>query len=459
MAARNVVDPDIWWHLKTGEYIATHKEVPHTDPFSYTRAGQPWIAHEWLSELVIFGIYRAAGWGGLVVVFAAVVSLSFVLLLLRCAADPYTSGIVTLLGAWATAPLWGVRPQMLSLLFTSLWLLILERSERDRNIIWWTLPLMILWVNLHAGFALGIALLALFLLGALIECTNPGGEFRKTSRLRVRPLATVLLLNLLIVPLNPNGFKMYSYPLQTLRSPAMQNYIAEWASPNFHRVDYYPFALLLLATLAILAWTRARMRAGNIVLLLVSTFAALSAIRVIPFFVLIAVPIIAAGLKSHPSAEAHVPSRRPLRAAPFVNAMILLLLAAFVGIHISQVIRLQANAEAQHFPSQAVAFLDTYPAANPVFNNYDWGGYLIWKLYPRVHVFIDGRADLYGGRLFHQFADTYQLTGDWQGTLDQWSVSTVIVPPDSPLAAGLISASGWSIVYRDSQALIFSAQR
>jgi hypothetical protein len=459
MAARNVVDPDIWWHLKTGEHIATHREVPHTDPFSYTRAGQPWIAHEWLSELAIFAIYRTAGWGGLIVIFAAVVSFSFFLLLLRCAADPYTSGILTLLGAWATAPLWGVRPQMLSLLLTSVWLLILERSERNRNVIWWTLPLMVLWVNLHAGFGLGIALLALFLLGALIECMNVGPEHGKTSTLRVRTLATVLLLNLLIVPWNPNGFKMYSYPLQTLRSAAMRNYIVEWASPNFHHADYYLLLLLLLAAFAVLAWSRARMRAGKIVLLLVSTFAALSSIRMIPFFVLIVVPIIASALKSNPNVGGHVSPRRHLRAAPFVNAVILFLLTGFVGLHFAQVIRLQALAEAQRFPTRAVAFLNAYPGANPIFNNYDWGGYLIWKLYPRVSVFIDGRSDLYGEHLFHQFADTYQFTGDWQSTLDQWRVFTVIVPSDSPLAAGLSSASGWSIIYRDSQALIFSAHR
>jgi hypothetical protein len=238
----------------------------------------------------------------------------------------------------------------------------------------------------------------------------------------------------------------------------MQNYIVEWASPNFHHADYYPLLLLLLAALAILAWSRARLRASSIALLLVSTFAALSSIRMIPFFVLIVVPIIAAALKTSPNAG-HVSSRRHLRAAPFVNAVILFLLTGFVGTHIAQVIRLQAQAEAQHFPTQAVAFLNAYPGATPIFNSYDWGGYLIWKLYPRVSVFIDGRADLYGEHLFHQFADTYQFTGDWQSTLDQWRVFTVIVPPDSPLAAGLSSASGWSIVYRDSQALVFSSRR
>ena len=140
MAARNITDPDVWWHVRTGEYIAAHKNVPRTDPFSYTRAGQPWVAHEWLTEVFLHQIYRIVGWGGLIVIFAAILSATFFLLYLRCGPAPYVAGLSTLVAAWATAPVWGVRPQMLSLLLTSLWLLLLERSERNSKLLWWTLP-------------------------------------------------------------------------------------------------------------------------------------------------------------------------------------------------------------------------------------------------------------------------------------------------------------------------------
>src|SRR5271163_1656962 len=130
MTARNVTDPDVWWHLKTGQYIAATRSVPHTDPFSYTRAGQPWVAHEWLSDLLLYQLQRTTGWGGLILIFAAILAAAFFLLYLRCGPATYVAGLATLCGAWATAPVWGVRPQVLSLLMTSLWLLILERSER-----------------------------------------------------------------------------------------------------------------------------------------------------------------------------------------------------------------------------------------------------------------------------------------------------------------------------------------
>src|SRR5271169_4720685 len=183
MAVRNVNDPDVWWHLKVGQYIAEHKSVPHTDPFSYTRAGQPWVAHEWLSDLLLYQLQRTTGWGGLILIFAAILAAAFFLLYLRCGPATYVAGLATLCGAWATAPVWGVRPQVLSLLMTSLWLLILERSERNPKLLWWTLPLTLLWVNLHAGFALGLALSALFIAGEWGEQLL-GRSRRNTPRLR-----------------------------------------------------------------------------------------------------------------------------------------------------------------------------------------------------------------------------------------------------------------------------------
>jgi len=453
MAARNVTDPDVWWHLKTGQYIAEHKSVPHTDPFSYTRAGEPWVTHEWLSELLLYQLQRVTGWGGLILIFAAVLTAAFFLLYLRCGPATYIAGVATLCAAWATAPVWGVRPQVLSLLLTSLWLLILERSERNPKLLWWTLPLTLLWVNLHAGFALGLALSALFLAGEWIE--RALGQSQQ-SALRLRTAALILLLNLLIVPLNPNGLRMFSYPIETLRSAAMQRYIAEWASPNFHHAEYWPFLLVVLSTFAALSWSRLEVRLRDLLLLLVSLYAALCSIRMIPLFILIAVPLISTRLGNWPRNN---PEPRRPRAAPrtLLNGGIVLAMAAFAGVHVALVIQRQPQVEMQSFPARAVAFLQIHPPSGRIFNHYDWGGYLIWRLYPSTPVFIDGRADLYGEQLFDQFADTYQLKGAWQRPLQLWSIDTVLVPTDSGLATGLRSSPGWMVSYEDPQAVVLTA--
>ncbi len=148
---RPIADPDFWWHLRTGQYIAQTEAIPHTDPFSYTKVGQPWITHEWLSEIIIYAIFRLGGYGLLIFIFSLIITGAFLLTYLRCPAEsrPYVAGFVLLLGAISTAPTWGVRPQMLSLLLASLFLFLLDRYHRGGKLSY-LIPLpiiMLAWVK------------------------------------------------------------------------------------------------------------------------------------------------------------------------------------------------------------------------------------------------------------------------------------------------------------------------
>ena len=248
MSARSVTDPDAWWHLRTGELIIQTHSMPRADPYSFTRFGQPWVNHEWLSDVMIFTLYRWAGWGGLIVAFASIIGATLLLVFLRCPGHPFVAALITVLGAVASAATWGVRPQMLSLLLASVLLLILHGFDEHPNRVWWAIPLIMLWVNLHAGYAMGIALLALFLAGGALDVVFGFERWPRTAP-QLRRLALVLAACLAVVPLNPNGVRMYWYPLQTLHSASMQNYIDEWFSPNFHELKYLPLLLMILAIL------------------------------------------------------------------------------------------------------------------------------------------------------------------------------------------------------------------
>ena len=107
MAARSVTDPDVWWHLRTGQLLLQNQNVFHSDPFSFTRFGQPWVDHEWLSQVLIFALYRGAGWGGLIAAFAALIATAFLLVFHRSAGRPYIAGAITLWGAVAAVELGG----------------------------------------------------------------------------------------------------------------------------------------------------------------------------------------------------------------------------------------------------------------------------------------------------------------------------------------------------------------
>src|SRR5579864_6384751 len=293
MAARGVTDPDVWWHLRTGQMMVQAHAVLHADPFSFTRYGQPWIDHEWLSQLLIFGLYRLAGWTGLIAGFGAVIATAFMVVFWRCPGRPYVAGVITLLGAFASAPSWGVRPQMLTLLLASVLLLILERSYERPKLLLWTPLLTLLWVNLHAGYALGIVLMALFLAGDALDVAF-GFRDEPLPASRLRGLALAVVACAAVVPLNPYGAAMYAYPLETLRSRAMQSYIGEWFSPDFHQLKYLPTLVMILATVALAAISPRRLRPREILLLSVTTYAALRSVRHIPIYALIAIPILTA---------------------------------------------------------------------------------------------------------------------------------------------------------------------
>jgi len=462
LAVRGVSDPDLWWHLRTGQLIVESHHIPHLDPYSFTRAGQPWINHEWLSEVAIYVVNRLAGWGGLIVAFAMIIAIGLWIVYLRCPGRPYIAGIFTLWSATASAPIWGVRPQMFSLLLASIFLLILERSDKHPRLLLWTVPLTVVWVNLHAGYLVGIGQMILFLAGNVLEVAS--SQNWKQAAPQLRRLALALGACLAVVPLNPNGIQMYRYPLETLRSRSMQTYVDEWLSPNFHQAKELPFLFMLLAVLLALGLSARRLRARELLLLVATMWLALHSVRHIPIFVLVAVPMLSASAQFWLEERGTRPwlgstTRSPRSPRRLVNAMILAAFVVFTIVRMRVVIRDQPKTEAQHFPAAAVSFLTRERPPGPILNNYNWGGYLIAKMYPQYRVFIDGRADLYGDSFMDDFYATYHLTDGWERPIMQWQIQTILLPPDAPLVTALRSRPGWKQIYADPQSVVLTQTR
>jgi hypothetical protein len=459
MGARNATDPDLWWHLRTGQLILQKHAVLHTDPFSFTRYGQSWINHEWLSDVLIFSLYRFGGWGALIYGFAVVIAAMFLLAYTRCPKTPYIAAIFTVWAALASAPLCAARPQMFSLLLVSTFLLVLERSAERPRLLWWIPALMLLWVNLHAGFIAGLALLFLFIIGEWLDRVFgvlPGPPV--TSRLR--HLILTLFASLAVVALNPYGTEMYTYPLATLRSAAMQKHIVEWFSPDFHQPQYFPALLMVMFMICLLGISTHRLRVREIVLLSATFFAGLVSVRHLPIFALVAVPLmteltqtwipsLALSREDISGAERNL-SPNKLAA----NVLLLTCVATFAVLWSRTVVQRQVHTEAAAFPAAGVAFLLSHHLPGPIFNHYDWGGYLAWRAYPEYRVFIDGRADLYGDPFMDDFANSYSLRNHWQVGLREWGIKTVFVPANSALLNGLRLLPEWKEVYRDQQSVI-----
>ncbi len=462
MTARNAVDPDLWWHLRTGQWIVETGHVPHTDPFSFTRAGHAWVSHEWLSEVVFYELWKHGGPAALIVFSAIVTTAGFMLLYLRCLrwdkdGKKHWAAAATAFGALTAAPSWGVRPQMFTFTMASLLLWLIEAGEDRPKLLLWIPPLFLLWLNLHAGFALGPALLLAYGIGLILESAMGSQPWSDTRPLFLR-VGLLILACLALVPLNPSGAALYRYPFDTLRSAGMRSFIGEWFSPDFHQSLYQPFLLAWLLLLTVLASCWARIKGRVLIPLIMLSFAALDAVRHIPIFILVAIPVLAAALPMAGLSVARTDGR-PSRFRPFFNLAVVVLMAGFAIVRWTSLAHNQNAREAEQYPQKAVAFLRANHEPGRIFVYYDWGGYAIWNLYPEYRVFLDGRADLYGDGLLHQFTTAMQLRKGWRGVLDGWNVETLLVPPSCALAQALLLDAHWKAVYSDSKAVIMVRTR
>lgn len=469
-ATRPITDPDFYWHLKTGQYLLETRSIPSVDIFSSVKFGSEWVTHEWLSELLMYSIFKWFGYLGLIVMFSGIVTATFGIVYRRCkevAPHPYIAGFALIVGAAATMPTWGVRPQMLSMLFASIFVLVLGDYYRDvrTKAIWLLVPLMVVWVNMHAGFAMGLALIVLTIVSLLTDSLLLPNESIKKTWPRLRGLCLLFAACVGAVCLNPSGARMYSYPFETLTSHAMMQYIQEWKSPNFHEPMFQALALLFLVTFSALALSGKRPRPGELLVLVVTALATLRSSRNVPFFALVAIPLLAEHswqwVINQPWGQWFTkPEKRETGSAlslKIVLNILLLLITPLtvIAIRVGNSVANQQATEAGLYPAAAVNFIAKEKPPQPIFNEYVWGGYLIWRLYPEYRVNMDGRADVYGDALVEEFLAVHDGEPKWREALQRQGIRTVLVKPDVPLASLLREDSAWQKVFEDNASIIF----
>jgi hypothetical protein len=337
--------------------------------------------------------------------------------------------------------------------------------HRNKRSIWWLAPLTVLWVNLHAGFAMGLAFIALTIVSLLTDGLLAQEKvFAETWR-RVRPLCLLLGICLGAVCLNPNGHRMYSYPFETLTSQSMMQYIQEWKSPDFHEPMFQALALLLLVTFAVLALSDKRPRPGELLMLMVTALATLRSGRNVPFFALVAIPLLAEHSWSWVMSQRWgqwftKPEKREVGNGLILKLAlnVLLLCVApltLVALRVGNSVANQAATEAGNYPAAAVDFITKEKPPQPIYNEYGWGGYLIWRLYPEYRVNMDGRADVYGDTLIEEFLSVHVGETEWRNSLDKQGVRTVLLRPDVPLASLLRQDLAWQKIFEDQRSVIF----
>lgn len=444
---------DMWWHLGAGHYMVQNRSVPHTDPFSSTFTGKPWIAHEWLSGVLFYLAYSVVGAAGLLLWTAGILALAFLFAYLRSGGALPARILALALGLWATSPIFCVRPQVFTYLLFSLFLLVLTRFFQTgsyRPLL--PLPILsVLWVNFHGAYILGPTLILLFAAGAVCDWMVGQAEFALTRR-RVLILLIACAACFLVVPLNPNGLAMLWYPFATLNSSSIQTGIMEWRSPDFHLPLFRPYVGLLFLTVGVLALSPQRPRPSQVLLFIFFGLTSLYAMRNLPLFVLVAFPL-AAEYAYWPAWK--LPSlsfalQKPLQAGA------LLLSAVFCAKVATDHVDAERALEQARFPARAASFLEEHNLPGPLLNSYDFGGYLIWRLYPRYRVYVDGRSDLYGDAFLEGFVRVYEVNTDPRVLLNRDGIRTILVEPRSNLAGFLRTQEDWKRAYEDPVAVIFT---
>ncbi len=494
LANRPLADADIGWHIRTGERILATHSLPRTDPFSSTMQGQPWFAWEWLYDVVLGILHRACGLNGVVWLCAVLVASIFTLLLsqlLRRGTGLLLAVVLMLLSeAAATIHLYA-RPHIVSWLFSLLWFLALERWETTSDIakqgrlprwIPWFFPAsMLLWVNLHAGWLFGLALLGIYVVAAVVEWLRAAH--------RARAMVTAWIASAVVTLANPYGWRLHVHIYRYLTDRYLMDRIDEFQSPDFHGWAERCFAMILLLALVALVGNRLRanrggLRLSHLLVVLLAAYAGFYSSRNLPVSSMLLVLIVGpmlwksfAALAEQPGAWSWLRNRAAkvvgfsermgtqeieLRGhlwpvASVVFALAICLQGGWLGSR--QLIH--AHFDPQKMPVAAVDFLqkenvEEPPVTQPVFSTDAWGGYLIYVMYPDRQVIIDDRHDLYGSERIRQYLTLTQAEPGWQNVLKDWKIRTALLPTDSTLTNLLRELpQDWRVAYEDKVGVVF----
>jgi len=440
-----LADGDTGWHIRTGDYILDHRIIPHHDIFSFSKAEEPWFAWEWGADVIFALLVRAGGLKALVL-FCGLIIAGFVTLLFRLAlargANPLITLALTLLAIGATSIHYLARPHLFTLVLLPLCLAILQR---DRHL-WILVPLTVLWTNLHGGFLAFLACFALWLV------THP--TLRLAAWLALCSAATLI---------NPYGYHLHAHILSYLRSDWIRQVVHEFQSPSFRSENMAHYEILLLVGLMSAGSLLLRRRFAELLWIVFWAHQSLVSVRHVTVYAAVAVPLIAAELTHrwdelasqysgrsvagilNALARDFTPQFRRTSLWPAVAVVLLLVLPG----------RWPQDFPAVRFPVPTIErFAARFPDARLLTVD-QWADYLLYRFYPRVRVFVDGRSDFYGPAIGKDYLRLLSGQHDWRTLLDRYQFDLILIPPDWALASLLKEDRQWALVADDGPALLF----
>lgn len=481
MAARISIDSDTWWHLRAGQWIIEHHQLPGNDPFSYTCQNVEWKYPGWLVEVPLYWIYHQLGPGGLNLVTAMLIAITFGFVYQTAKGHPLLRAFVIILSAIASAVYWSARPHLITLLFTSIMLYLLELAKHRQDkathlLILITLSLLMgLWVNSHGGFLVGFIVWGIYLAGeglSTIAIKYPHwiSEKRQAEIMEQRSLPAgnyfkwlveVGLGMFLLGLINPLRWRIYLYPFQTVAIKSLQKYIQEWQTPDFHWLSTQPFIWIMLLLIATLSLSNKKIKVIDFLLISIFYYLALLAGRNLALFAIVIPPILIGylneiGIPRNYYSFLHQRSAKSFspRTQNWINWSIIgiLILGALVKLYTVFPVAVNEKAFQTMFPVNIVKHIKDIPTKGELFNSYNWGGYLLWAL-PERKVFIDGRTDLYNDEIINEWLKVVQFKPGWEDVLNKWNIQLILMEKDWS-GNQLLPLHGWCVIDQDEMAIL-----
>lgn len=450
-----VSDPDIWWHLRSAEWILAHHAVPRTDPFSSFGAGKPWAAYSWLFQLIVYKLYQRWDLVGILAYTAAMLAAitGAVYSLIRRFQPDFTKAVLLTMAVMVCmSRLYTPRPWLFTILFFALQMNLLMRARatgRARLLLW--LPLVFAaWSNTHIQFINGLLVLGIAALESSIARWWPAPQ----PRIAPLKLWSILAACFLATFANPYGWGIYKVAYQLASQPGVLNKLQELQAVPFRGIGDFLLLFLAFAAAAALAWKR-RFSFFEVALLALTAFLSFRSQRDTWMLAISAGVIFAAHIPSRPD-RAYRDEAEPTRSLPFAPlfATLGIALTVVAGAFLMRLNNPQLHTLLEKdMPVRAVEIARQRGYSGPLYNTYDWGGFLIWNL--RQPVSIDGRANLYGDQRIDRSDNTWSGNPDWASDPDLSAAGLVIAPRKAALTQLLRTDHNFDAVYEDTVAVVF----
>jgi hypothetical protein len=449
-----MLDPDTWWHIAVGQRIVDTHLWPTSDPYSFTAPGMHWIAYEWLGEVAMALASHMGGLlgiAGLQIVLVAIVTvLMYFYAHVRCGnwkAACVATGIVLPVAS----VIFTLRPQIFGYIFLLVTLICLERFRQGRSRALWILPpLFLIWVNTHGTFVFGLAAIAVYFASGLVSFQLGNLVAEPWTGRQRKQLLIISLLCCLATLITPYGAEIAAYPVRMATTqPFNIANISEWQPLTFGlAIGKYFLTLMLLIFLAHVFFP-VKYKLHELVIFLFAVYAACVHIRFMLIFLMVLVPIVATFLARW------IPAYDQSTDKYALNLVIIALLLVWVAKLLPARTEV-ANSIAKDYPVAAIQYLRLHPQPTGMFNDYSYGGYLIWQLGPQHKVFIDGRADLYEySGVFQDYAHIANLDSNALSLLGKYNIQSCLIKRKTGLATLLAASSDWKQAYADDQSAIF----